>query len=733
LATEEKQESVNANTKEISRAIATLFQPNEVTEVRVPKSRKDGTISGYFDSPEKLTEAITELSGSHAGIYYTLNPTLESLTARAHNCCLTKAAATTTDDQIIRRRWLLIDVDPQRPAGISSSDPEKEKALEKLQEIGTFLTEQGWPAPVSADSGNGFHLLYRLDLPNTSEVTEAVKVVLKSLAERFDDDVIKVDRSVYNAARIVKAYGSKACKGQNTETRPHRLSRLRVVPSDIRPVTLTQLNAFKTLVQSQSNGKVVIKNSMATVASRPQITPEKIEEFLTFYGLEFRPQETLADGTIRWTLTECPFNAEHAAKDAAVFSRDGVLGFKCFHNSCQDNHWKEFRQHLESKTDKKFWFGDNLPEVAQASAMATSELNLVRGDKIKAEKIEWLWPGKVAIGKLTLFVGHPGIGKGLATMDLTARLTTGKSWPDCPNTIQASEVIIVSSEDAATDTLKPRLMAAGADETKYFVVETTKAEDKTEKIFSLDEDLPSLRKALVDNPNVKLVVIDPVMNHLGEINGNKEQEVRKVLTPLGVLAQEFKVAIILVAHFNKRSDVEAISRVGGAMAIVGCVRCAWTFTESRDDEETRLMLPLKANIAKTDTGIDYEIETVEVPIADEMMEIAHIKWGSESTEKASSALSSFNQTKLTKTDKACAWIATTLADGKQHHVGKLLEIAALSGHEAQNVQRAYKKLSGLKPAKKADGWYWQLPFAVSDPTPSPLFTASSEVSEGSAA
>jgi hypothetical protein len=695
---------VNVESNEIARAIAALFQPNEVVEVRVPKSKRDGTLSGYFDNQGKLAEGIAELSGSHAGIYYTLNPCLESLTARAHNCILTKAAATTTDDQITRRRWLLIDVDPQRPAGISSSDPEKAKAFEKLQEIAHYLTEQGWPAPVSADSGNGYHLLYRLDLPNTPEVTEAIKGVLTALAKKFDDDLIKVDKSVFNAARIVKAYGSKACKGQNTEARPHRVSCLRKIPAELTPVSLQQLQTLR------PKTGVIVK--APTTPLRSPIPPEKIEEFLSFYGIEFRSAETLPDGTIRWTLLECPFNAEHANKDAAVFLKDGVLGFKCFHNSCQENHWKEFRQHLETTTDKKFWFGDNLPEVVSSFATPVSELNLVRGDKIKAEKIEWLWPGKVAVGKLTLFVGHPGIGKGLATMDLTARLTTGKPWPDCPNLTPASDVVIVSSEDAASDTLKPRLMAAGANDAKYFVVETTKKDDKTEKIFSLDEDLPLLRKALTENPNIKLVVIDPVMNHLGEINGNKEQEVRKVLTPLGVLAQEFKIAVILVAHFNKRSDVEVISRVGGAMAIVGCVRCAWTFTESRDDEDTRLMLPLKANIAKTDTGIDYEIETVEVPIDGEMVEIAHIKWGSESLEKASSALASFNQTKLTASDKACAWIATTLQDGEQHHAGKLLELAALSGHQAKTIQRAYKKLSGLKPAKKSDGWYWQLPFAV---------------------
>jgi putative DNA primase/helicase len=217
-------------------------------------------------------------------------------------------------------------------------------------------------------------------------------------------------------------------------------------------------------------------------------------------------------------------------------------------------------------------------------------------------------------------------------MDITSRVTTGKDWADCKNTIPPSEVIIVSSEDAPEDTLKPRLMAAGADELKYFFVETTQVgdgENATEKIFSIDTDLPALRATLTEHPEVKLIVIDPVMNHLGDVNGNKEQELRQALTPLGLLAQEFDVAIILVAHFNKKVDAEVIQRVGGAMALVGCVRAAWTFTESQDGEGVRLMLSAKQNLSNAG-GISFEIETVPVLIENEQVDVARVKWGEES-------------------------------------------------------------------------------------------------------
>ena len=342
--------------------------------------------------------------------------------------------------------------------------------------------------------------------------------------------------------------------------------------------------------------------------------------------------------------------------------------------------------------------------IGKTPAPALARLNLVRGDTVKAEKITWLWTGKIPVGKLTLFVGHPGIGKGLCTTDIAARLTTGKDFPDSANTFPASEVIICSSEDDAGDTLKPRLMAAGADDTKWFII------PNEDKVFSLDTDLPALKAELQEHPAVRLVIIDPVMNHCGQTNGYKEQDLRRVLTPLGKLAQEFKIAVIVVTHFNKKSDAEMIARVGGAMALVGCVRSAWSFTESRDEEGVRLMLPMKSNLSASDKGIQYEIDTTDILIEGDKVEMARIKWGVESHEKASSALASFNEPKVTKVTNAMGWLASYLSDGTAHHVGTMTKTAELSGHNKVILDKAYKKLSGMKTAQKADGWYWQLPF-----------------------
>lgn len=698
---------------EVQKAIEILFPEGVTTEVRVPKSRKYGTISGYFDNRAKMSTEISELSG-HAGVYYVMNPVNPALLARAFNVIQTHADLTTTDDQIVKRNWLLIDFDAKRPAGISSSNLEKELAFDTMVEVFEWLKEQGWPAPVSADSGNGYHLLYRIDLDNTKESTELVKNVLRALAEKFDNERVNVDRSVFNASRITKAYGTWARKGQDTPDRPHRQSQLRKVPLTITPVTFEQLSKVAALAPS---GLIVKVPKLTSSKQDTPITAEKIEEFLDFYDLDHSGAETRHNG-LRWKLTVCPFNSEHSHGEVAVFlNNDGGLGFQCFHSSCQDNHWKQFRAFLEEKSEKKFWFRDNVPDVIAPSAKTTASLKIVRGDQVKPEKIEWLWEGKVALGKLTLFVGHPGIGKGLCTMDIAARVTTGSPWADGLNNNVAADVLISSSEDAVSDTLIPRLMAAGANVSRCSFIEST-VDAVGERVFSLDTDLPQLQAHLEQNPNIRLVIIDPIANHLGALNANREQEVRKILTPLGALAAKYKIAVIIVSHFNKKTEAEVVQRVGGAMAMIGCVRVAWAFTQSKDDENLRVMHPIKANVTKTDEGLKYDIDVAEVEIGSSLVEIAKIFWCGNSTETPAASLAySKNQNKKgvddkplsESTDTALIWVTDFLADGQPHPRKDVVDAAAMEKiASSTTIDRAWKKLPDGAKNLNAPFGMWQL-------------------------
>lgn len=211
--------------EEIRSALALLFEPGQIVELRCLNTNK-GTRSGYFDNMDRLAQVAESLSGHVPAVYVTLNPVHPDLLARANNRVREYARETTTDDQILRRCWLPIDLDPVRPSGISATAAEKDAALARAIDVREHLRSLDWPEPIFADSGNGGHLLVRLDLPNDAVSRELVSGCLQSLAARFDDDLVKVDQGTYNAARIWKLYGTLACKGDNVPDRPHRLAQL---------------------------------------------------------------------------------------------------------------------------------------------------------------------------------------------------------------------------------------------------------------------------------------------------------------------------------------------------------------------------------------------------------------------------------------------------------------------------------------------------------------------------
>lgn len=325
--------------EEIKHGIGMLMYTGDVHELRVPKVGKHRTISGYYNDPGKLAEAIAELSGKAEGIYLTVNPVSPALLARSENRWKPYADTLTTDADILKRRWLLIDIDPVRPAGISSSDEEKEGARTKAGEVRDYLAGRGWPPPVAMDSGNGFHLRYQIDLPNDKQSTQLVKDCLEALAATFNDEAVKVDTSVFNASRIAKVPGSLAAKGDSTTERPHRLSYVLKVPEEVNVVPLELLQALAV--------KAPKKVSQGNIgSSRKKIHPDQVEEFMAHYAIKHSERKSIATGCM-WILHPCPLNESHTGTSPAIILRDdGILCWECKHESCQ-MPWKEFRKTLE--------------------------------------------------------------------------------------------------------------------------------------------------------------------------------------------------------------------------------------------------------------------------------------------------------------------------------------------------------------------------------------------------
>lgn len=214
-----------------------VHEADAVLELRIPNTRR-GTVAGYFNDVETAVKAVGAWNGKAPGIYCTLNPVNPVLLARANNRLREYVPRDegTDDSDILHRRFLPIDFDPKRPKGISSTDTEHESALERARACREWLMGQGWPMPILANSGNGSHLLYRLDLPNDEDVRSLVENCLKAIAVRFSDTAVIVDTGIFNASRLWKVYGTLACKGDPMPDRPHRLAHILEAPDKLEVV-----------------------------------------------------------------------------------------------------------------------------------------------------------------------------------------------------------------------------------------------------------------------------------------------------------------------------------------------------------------------------------------------------------------------------------------------------------------------------------------------------------------
>ena len=219
-----------------------FIQPGEVMEVRIPSAYgkllasdfiRNRTVSGYFDDRQAFCKWVQEADKNlkHDGIYFSLQVIDPRLIGRSFNR-LKVTQLTTSDNNVLFYRWLLIDCDPERPAGISSSDKELQESLKIRDGVCNWITaEMSFPNPLKAMSGNGGHALFRLpDLPANDETKALIKGILDTLGDRFDNSIVKIDRTVFNPSRIIKLYGTKTGKGdhvpsgEHREERPHRAS-----------------------------------------------------------------------------------------------------------------------------------------------------------------------------------------------------------------------------------------------------------------------------------------------------------------------------------------------------------------------------------------------------------------------------------------------------------------------------------------------------------------------------
>ena len=328
---------------EIRKTIQALKDSGELFEVRCLESNGKRVSSGYFRDTEMMLEQLSKLSTSDSNIYIMLNNIKpECYSREQRDKFITNAKVQTSDNDICGYEWLFIDVDPKRPAGVSSTDEQLRQAKGVGNKVYAFMKNLGFNNPITAMSGNGIHLLYKIRLRNSEENKTLIKNCLLALDMLFSDEFVDIDKTNFNPARICKLYGTMARKGSNTPENPHRMSHL-LSEGSREPTDRAYLEKL---------------SAMLPVPEKPQkyngYSPREfdLEEWLIKYGLRYQ-KTSYSDGT-KYILEQCPFDSNHKGKDACIFqARSGAIGFHCFHNSCQDKTWRDVRMLFEPDAYEK--------------------------------------------------------------------------------------------------------------------------------------------------------------------------------------------------------------------------------------------------------------------------------------------------------------------------------------------------------------------------------------------
>ena len=306
--------------------------------------------------------------------------------------------------------------------------------------------------------------------------------------------------------------------------------------------------------------------------------------------------------------------------------------------------------------------------------------------EVEERDVDWLWPDRFPLGMLCLLAGKQGLGKSVLTVEMAARVSTGRAWPDgseCPK----GSVVILSEEDDLARTVKRRARAAGADLSKIFSL-TMLQDGQGEYGFDLKEDLGVVCKLILELGDVKLVVLDPLNAYLGVIDSHMDSAVRRVLGPVSRLCNAAQVTVLMVTHMNKNLKVGSpVDRVMGSTAVTAAARAAWRVASDPSGEKNdRVLFPIKWNVMPPDVKA-FNFSMVRSP-GD--ASAGMIEWSNEVELSADDLIGEDGGG--TRTGEAMKWLRDKLKEGKPVVAAELLAEASQAGHKEHTLRIAKKAL-----------------------------------------
>jgi hypothetical protein len=608
------------NKAHIRGTLKLLFEPGQVFEIRVLDCPRPGAITaGYFDNYDLAAEAALTYSGRGPGVYVTLNQINPALLARINNRMEQWVKKTTSDADVLRRFWLPLDFDPVRPSGIPSTETEHAAALQRAGDCRDWLSDMGWTEPLEGDSGNGAHLLYPINLPNDEAARKLVEHCLQAIAWHWSDKEVVVDLTVSNAAQLWRLYGTRSAKGDGTPDRPHRDSRRLPLPK-----SWGEAVVVAELLEAVAKALPLLETRQTATPS-PGVNGFDLASWIRQHNLPVAFEGPWANGGYKWVLSTCPFKGDgHYRKAYIVRSANGAIAAGCQAQSCSGNGWHELRDICEPAWREHHRLngqGVSPKRRADAQPIAATWTPL---SSVRPEAVEWVWQNRIPRGAVTLLDGDPGLGKSTITLDITARVSRGWGMPlelaDGRQVRNPASVLLLSAEDSLSQTIRTRLEAAGADLDRVIALEAVRTTEG-ERPPVLPWDL-ALVEGRIAEEGIKLVVVDPFMAYLdGELDAHRDQDVRRCLHQLKLLAERTGVAILLVRHLNKLMGGPALYRGGGSIGITGAVRSAVVVGRDPADHERLVLATVKCNLARRPRSLTYAVEALD--------DASHIVWGQE--------------------------------------------------------------------------------------------------------
>ena len=342
----------------------------------------------------------------------------------------------------------------------------------------------------------------------------------------------------------------------------------------------------------------------------------------------------------------------------------------------------------------------------------SASLKIVNMSDIEAMPIVWLWDGWLPLGKMTILAGAGGCGKTNLSLALIATITTGGNFPDGSKCTNMGKVLIYSTEDDPADTLLPRLIANDADISKIDIITGRINEKGESEPFDPSKDFPQIEEYIKANPDVKLLMIDPIVSAVGG-DMNKANDVRKSLQPLVDLANEYKFAVLGITHFSKGSAGSTpADRIIGSQAFTALARMAWSAAK-REDEGDCILVRAKSNNSILEGGVRYQIESETVLDNIETTKtvwLGTIEGTARELLNEAENIESGNGSRL---DLAKEFLIDLLSLVEKMSASEVQDEAKNAGYSVASIRRAKDNLN-IKPFKDGSSWYWKLPSNFKD-------------------